>query len=70
MNKQEEIREGILIALVTDYYPYKRDNVERITDEILSYLKAKGVAITTYPAKGEDLTGCEIVRIEPLIKEG
>lgn len=69
MPTREKIREGILIAMVTDYYPYKRDDAERITDEILSYLHSKGVVIVTYPSKGENLTGCEIVRIESLIKE-
>jgi hypothetical protein len=65
MTKQEEIREGLeKIALFCG-----SSEPDVCAGEMIMFLHKKGVAIVRYPARGEDLTGCAIVKVEPLVKE-
>jgi len=77
MSKQEKIRAGIrdiLSCRLADIietekphgYELYPDMIDEQTIDILYYLHSQGVWIRT--ENGEDLTGCCLARLEPLIE--
>ena len=74
-SKQKEIREGIAqwaLGLrddkLLDELPVgARAIYFRWADDLMKNLHSQGLAIVRYPLPGEDLTGCVMVKIQPLI---
>ena len=65
--KSEEIRKWIE-ELGRDVYGLKWQESVYLADTILQHLHEEGVRIVSQPQG--DLTGCVIVKVEPLIEEG
>ncbi|GAG38549.1 unnamed protein product [marine sediment metagenome] len=68
MTKQDEIREG-MYQIINNYTrglvpPTRR---RKLRDALLKYEDSKGVVIRI--PNGADLTGCELARLLPLVKE-
>ena len=75
MTIQEKIGEGVR-KIAEDWFAPNgfasrtMPNERSFEGDMLQYLHSQGLVIMHQPLRGEDLTGCILARIEPLIEEG